>query len=275
MSYLSVSTWSLHRLLGPLRWTYWDSESKEHKIHLEVQPECMTLLDLPAEAARRGFQAVEICHFHFPSTDNNYLRDLKDAFTMSGVSFDTLLLDYGDLTSQDTVRVNADMQLCQNWIRIAAEAGAKQIRIIAGEADPTNKEAMNQASGYLKKLNDFAALNDIRVVTENFKKLTSTGVSCIQLLNNLDFNLKMISDFGNFKEWNKEEELALTIPHSVSIHAKADYDEQGLPDIASFQRCLDVMKRADYNGAVVLIYDGPGDMWEGLDRIKQIVTPYL
>jgi sugar phosphate isomerase/epimerase len=275
ISYLSVSTWSLHRLLGPLRWKYWDADSQEHKVRVEEQPQQLTLLELPAEAARRGYQAVEICHFQFPATDQEYLDDLNKAFIAAGVSFDTLLLDYGDLTSKDPVKLEADDQLIRHWIVIAAGAGAKQIRIIAGEAAPDDEAAIRQAAEHLANLEDFAAEHGIRIVTENFKNLTSTAASCLGLLQQLEFKIKMITDFGNFAELHKTAELAVTIPHSVSVHAKADYDEQGMPDAMSFQRCLEVMKQVGYNGAVVLIYDGPGDMWEGLERIKDLVTPYL
>jgi len=105
MSYLSVSTWSLHRLLGPLRWTYWDADAREHRTHVQDQPQVHSLLELPAEASRRGYRAVEICHFHFPSTDAEYAAALKRSFEDAGISFDTLLLDYGDLTAEASCTV--------------------------------------------------------------------------------------------------------------------------------------------------------------------------
>lgn len=109
MSYLSVSTWSLHRLLGPLRWTNWDAVNETQQMDIQDQPQILTLLELPAEAARRGYQAVEICHFHFPAVDPVYLNQLKEAFLESGVQFDTLLLDYGDITAIDPVKRESDI----------------------------------------------------------------------------------------------------------------------------------------------------------------------
>lgn len=275
MSYLSVSTWSLHRLLGPLRWTYWEEESRQHKTAVQEQPEELTLLELPAEAARRGYRAVEICHFHFPSTEQEYLSRLREAFASAAVSFDTLLLDYGDLTSADETRRRADAELAKRWISFAAEAGAKRIRIIAGEAEPDDEAAIGLSARELNELGRFADALGVRVVTENFKALTSTGRSCEKLLGRLDPGIGMITDFGNFEPPSKYGEFGLILPRSASVHVKPIYDENGVPDEEELLRCLDAVKASGYDGPAVLIYDGPGDMWEGLERVRAIVEPYL
>jgi len=275
MSYLSVSTWSLHRLLGPLRWTEWDAASGKHTTRVQDQPEVLTLLELPREAAKRGFKALEVCHFHFPSTDDAYLEQLRSAFTAAGITFDTLLLDYGDLTATDELRSEADYALVQRWIDIAARAGAKQIRVIAGDAQPADEAATAKSAAALSKLADYASARGVRVVTENYRPLTSIAANCLNIIRQTGDKVAMITDFGNFKQPSKYEEFTLTLPISVSVHAKAQYDENGLPDEPEFVRCLDTLKTAGYNGAVVLIYDGPGDMWEGLERIGGIVQRYL
>jgi len=275
MSYLSVSTWSLHRLLGPLRWTVWDTEEKVQKTVTEQQTEVLTLLELPAEAARRGYRAIEICHFHFPSIDPTYLNQLKNAFSASGIGLDTLLLDYGDITSPDESRVVSDFAFIRKWIEIASLCGAKKIRVIAGEAPPTDERAIHQSAERLLELSVFAASQGVEVITENFKSLTSTGASCLSLLERTDYQVRTISDFGNFTGQQKYKELSMTMPYSASVHAKPQYDEHGYPDELEFQSCLNVVKEAGYEGSIVLIYDGPGDMWEGLERVKRLVEAYL
>ncbi|NOU97750.1 TIM barrel protein [Paenibacillus sp. LMG 31456] len=275
MSYLSISTWSLHRLLGPLRWTEWDANSLAHTTRIQEQPEALTLLELPVEAARRGYKAIEVCHFHFPSKEAAYLAQLREAFSAAGISFDTLLLDYGDLTAVDVIRREADFNLIRSWIDIAAAAGAKQIRVIAGDAQPADEEAIRRSAEALSELADYASTQGVRVITENFRALTSTAESCLKIVEQAGAQVGLITDFGNFKLPSKYEEFAMTLPYSVSVHAKAQYDENGIPDETEFVSCLDTLKAADYKGAVVLIYDGPGDMWEGLERIRAIVQPYL
>ncbi|MCM3628636.1 sugar phosphate isomerase/epimerase [Paenibacillus glycanilyticus] len=275
MSYLSLSTWSLHRNLGPLRWTVWNEETGVQDTSVQEQPLLHSLLELPAEAAKRGYQAVEICHFHFPSTDSSYLKQVKQAFEQAGLSFDTLLLDYGDITSSNEVRVSADLALIREWIDIASQSGAKQIRVVAGEASPSDEEAISLSAARLSELSEYGRTVGVKVITENFKALTSTGASCMKLLGAWGEHAATITDFGNFRGALKYEEIALTTPLSVSVHVKPQYDENGYPDEAELRRCLDTVSSAGFNGAFVLIYDGPGDMWEGMERVKRIASAYI
>ncbi|MGO4544724.1 sugar phosphate isomerase/epimerase family protein [Paenibacillus sp. 2TAB23] len=275
MSYLSISTWSLHRLLGPLRMTAWDSESNNHIINEQEQPLVHSLLDLPGEAAARGYQALEICHFHFPSTEAAYLEQLKAAFEAANMKFDTLLVDYGDLTSEDEIKRAADIHYIKKWIDIASLCGAKQIRVVAGEASPTNDAAIRLSAAALTDLALYGQSISVHVITENFRSLTSTAASSIKLLEQTNHKVGFITDFGNYHGSEKTEEIGATTPFSVSIHVKPTYDSNGIPDKDELISYLRKVDSNGFNGAYVLIYDGPGDMWAGLDRVKSIVTPFV
>ena len=120
----------------------------------------------PAEAARRGYQALEVCHFHFPSLESDYLTQLRSAFADADISLDTLLLDYGDLTTTDQTRLEADKALIRRWIDTAAAVGARQIRIIAGEAPPSNQAALERSAAELTELAAYASDKGVRVITE-------------------------------------------------------------------------------------------------------------
>lgn len=275
MPYLSTSTWSLHRHLGPLRWTEWDSAAQTHRVKIQPQPETVRLFELPSVLASKGYSAVDICHFHFPSTEPADLQRLRQACAEAGIRFHTLLLDYGDLSSTDEVRVQADLQYARDWIDIAAQAGAERIRIIAGDASSEDQAALERSSRHLNSLIDYANPRGVQVITENFRPLTTTAANCIRLLESSNGQMGIVTDFGNFTGADKYEQLAAILPYSDSVHAKAHYDEQGLPDADEYRQCLDLLPAAGFDGAVALIYDGPGDMWEGLDRIQAIVEPYL
>lgn len=275
MSYLSLSTWSLHRNLGPLRWTQWDADTRKHTFVEAPQPELMKLVDLPAYMAKEGYGALEIGHFHFPSTDDAYLAELRGAFERAGLAFDTILLDYGDISTADDVRRQADIAYIREWIDVAAKAGAKNIRVVAGESEPADEAALARSIEALKDLHAYGQGANVRVITENFKPLTSTSANCLAIIEAFDGKLNVVDDFGNFKGETKYEQLAAILPYAVSIHAKAQYDENGLPDIEEYVRCLSILKESGYNGAISLIYDGPGDMWEGINRVRRIVEPYL
>lgn len=275
MPYLSVSTWSLHRHLGPLRWTQWDADNQTHVTQETPQPQEVALLDLPQVLAKRGYKAVDICHFHFPSTGAEYLRQLRQAFADAGIRFHTLLLDYGDLSTADDVRAQADMQLAGQWIDIASQAGAERIRLIAGDDDPSDEAALERAGRRLSELAAYAEERGVRAITENFHSLASTAANCIRLVDRCEGKLGLLTDFGNFKGAGKYDQIAAILPYSDSVHAKPHYDGDGRPDADEFRRCLDQLPKTGFDGAIALIYDGPGDMWSGLDRAREVVEPYL
>ena len=76
---LGVSTWSLNKSLTA----------------------GTPLLDIPAQVAAHGLGKLEVCHFHFPSTEPGYLAEFRAAVEAAGIEFYTLLIDEGDLTSPD------------------------------------------------------------------------------------------------------------------------------------------------------------------------------
>jgi sugar phosphate isomerase/epimerase len=275
MSYLSLSTWSLHRNLGPMYLTRWEEESRGYTTRIENQPEITTLLELPAILAKQGFSALEVCHFHLPETSAAYLHKLKVSFQEAGIRFYTLLVDYGDIANEDPIRREADITWIKGWIDIASQVGAERVRIIAGEADSTNKEALARSAEALRMLMEYADARGVRVITENFRPLTATADNCLTLLDEGGERLGLISDFGNFSGENKFDELAKIVPRSESIHAKAITDGNGFPDAAEFKQCMDIVHESGYEGPIVLIYDGPQDMWDGINRVKELVLPYL
>ncbi|MBD0378973.1 sugar phosphate isomerase/epimerase family protein [Paenibacillus sedimenti] len=275
MPYLSLTSWSLHRNLGPLRWTRWDDHSKITYTDAQEQPETLSLLELPAVLMQKGFAAAEICHFHFPDTGETYLLSLRSAFKEAGIRFYTLLLEYGDISTADEIRRSSDIDWIRHWIQIAAAAGAERVRIIAGDADPKDQGGLKRSATALVELCEYAAARGVRVVTENFHALTSVSDNCLALLDACGESLGLTSDFGNFKGPEKYDMLAQTIPHSESIHAKSQTDEEGIPDAAEFERCMQIVKRTGYEGPITVVYDGPGDMWEGIQRVRSLITPYL
>jgi sugar phosphate isomerase/epimerase len=275
MSYFSLTTWSLHRSLGPLRMTQWNPETQEQIIEEVPQPANIELTALPAIAAERNFKAMDVCHFNFPSTSPQYLQQLRQAFADADVTFYTLLVDYGDISSSDPVRRSSDIAYIKDWIDVAATVGAERVRVVAGESAPSDTEGLKLAAAALSELIDYATPKNVNIITENFKSLSSTPENCLYLYNACNEQLGLICDFGNFKSTQKYDELAQILPFAESVHAKAHYDENGLPDAPEFQRCLELLPKAEYDGPITIVFDGAGDEWEGITRVQNIVENYL
>ncbi len=73
MPRLSISSWTLHRLLGS---TWYHEENGSLTNRNDETPE-LVLTDVPRAAADHGIETLELCHFHFPNVNDDYLREVK------------------------------------------------------------------------------------------------------------------------------------------------------------------------------------------------------
>ncbi|MBI4900350.1 MAG: sugar phosphate isomerase/epimerase, partial [Actinobacteria bacterium] len=94
----AVHDWSLHRTLGRFVSDHANPPGASGGMRpTEPDAGALALLDLPSELAARGYDTVQLCHFHLPSRDRSYLDELRSALGDAGIALDALLVDAGDL----------------------------------------------------------------------------------------------------------------------------------------------------------------------------------
>ena len=249
---LGVSTWSLNKSLTA----------------------GTPLLDIPAQVAAHGLGKLEVCHFHFPSTDPAYLAEFRKAMETAGIEFYALLIDEGDLTHPDPAERKRVLAFIAHWIDVAAQAGAARVRVIAGLAD-ASEEALRLSEAGLREVLKHADKHGMGVVTENWHPLLDRPAEVITLLERMQGRLGLKLDFGNWRGERKYDDLSKIAPLADCTHAKAAYSSSGELDRADFRRCLDICRDAGFSGPHILIFSDAGDEWENLDRMRDIVRPYL
>jgi sugar phosphate isomerase/epimerase len=130
----AVSSWSLHRTLG--RFVSGDAPGNGSRFSQPARSsEGLALLDLPAELRKRGFDALQICHFHLPSRSESYMEELRAALTESGIELEMLLIDDGDLTNLEGG--DLDEAWIGGWLDTATALGARRARVCAGRSSPS------------------------------------------------------------------------------------------------------------------------------------------
>ncbi|MFN8494916.1 MAG: TIM barrel protein [Caldilineaceae bacterium] len=268
---LSVSTWSLHRSLG--RPKIYGPEATDPQNATPTTPPAFTLLELPARIAAAGIHTLEICHFHLPSTELSYLKQLRTAIADAGVELWQLLIDAGDVTDPQTAP--RDIAWIKQWIDVAGQLGATRARVIAGKAEP-NAITLTTSQQALRALAEYAKPRNVRVMTENFYNLTATPQAVLTLLDGLQGEVGLLADFGNWKGPQKYADLAQIFPRAESCHAKCHFRGPGQLDRDDYVHCLELTRAAGFAGPYTLIYDGPSDdEFEGLRLERDIVAAYL
>src|SRR6185437_3676951 len=167
MPELAVSTWSLHRTLGPI---YRDlaPHAAPRAAEYPSGQGSVSLLDLPAAAAAHGIYLLEVCHFHLPRTDRAYLGMLRERAAAAGVGLQTLLIDGGDISAADDETRERDMACIRDWIDVASALGARQARVIAGYSQQDDAAAVQRSSAGLAALARHGDEQSVRVITENW-----------------------------------------------------------------------------------------------------------
>ena len=270
MPRISISSWSLHRLLGR---AWYDQDGKgQLKNRSEEKPE-IELLELPGQAAAHGFGTVELCHFHFPSVDASYLDSLVDAVTSANIELFSILIDTGDITHHDPESREVDLATIRFWIDIAAEVGAEYVRIIAGDAE-ADDVTIGLAVDGLKELAAYADEQGVKTLTENFKQLARLPETVLDIVERCGGQVGLCADFGNFPKESRSEDLAAVLPKANSIHAKADY-VAGQMDREAYRRYVQLAVDAGFDGPISLIYQEVDDVWDRLAEMKDVTERVL
>ncbi|MCC6627814.1 MAG: TIM barrel protein [Chloroflexi bacterium] len=272
-SSLAVSTWSLHRALGPVYPGV--TPAGDRPARFPYGAGSLTLLDAPAAVAALGARDLEICHFHFPRTDVDYLAALRERLAAAGVRLLTLLIDAGDISAADPAAWAGDLAALRGWIDVAAAAGARQVRVVAGEASPDDAAAIQRSVAGLAALAAYGRGRGVGVITENWRPLASRPAALLTILDGLAGQVGLCVDFGNLAEPTKYADLAALLPRATTIHAKARATAPGQMDEADFHRCLNLARASGYDGPYVLIFDGAGDERAGLARLGDLVRGHL
>lgn len=260
----AVSTWSLNRTLGKYQGPF--TSVGDEGVPVALAAGALSLLDLPAELRAHGYDAVQICHFHFPARDSAYLAELRSALAASNITLDAILVDAGDLTHPTDVA--AHEAWIGEWLDVATELGATRARVCAGRSAPT-PETLQQGGEGLARL--AVAHPGVRVITENWLELLADADAVLAVRQITGDQVGLMIDLGNWSGPDKYDELARIAPFAETCHAKCDFSADG-PDREDYVRALTVTRDGGFDGTMALIYSGPDDdEWAGLDTEWELV----
>ena len=265
---LSVSTWSLHRTLGSPNGYGPDGSGAGSNGTNGV-----ALIDLPPLLAEFGIHTLEICHFHMASKDAEYVAQLRHALEENGIELWSLLIDGGDIAHP--IHAERDLAWTEAWIDVAAELGAVNARVAAGRQDPSSDVVERSRAG-MARLAAYANTRGVRLTTENWLETFSTPEIVLDTLEELDGQVGLCVDFGNWTGSSKYDDLELIMSLGESCHTKAHFSGPTEMDQDDYVRCLELSRKAGFAGPYTLIYDGPNDdEWAGLAQERAVVNAYL
>lgn len=264
MATRAVSSWSLHRTLGRFSGPASAADGGSF-IAQPAQASGLPLLELPAALRDHGYDTLHLCHFHLPDRSDAYTAQFRAAMEEAGIELDVLLIDDGDLTSETADAVETWIG---EWLETAVALGARRARVGAGKAEPTQEVVRGSATRLARLAENHPG---VRVVTENWWTTMRDADVVLDVLAQAGDSVGLLIDLGNWSGPDKYEQLARIAPLAETCHAKCRFTEEG-PDSEDFQKSLQVLKDAGFDGPLALIYDGPSDdEWACLDIEHELV----
>jgi len=270
---IAVSSWSFHN--------YFQS-TREREFNLPGS--MLVLLDFPEMIVDRyKVHNFEFVAPHFASTEATYLAELKNHLARTHSRLVNIPVDIeeidtaGGLSDPDEKVRDRAIEAAKKWIDIAHTLGASAVRCDPGTMDPTD---LSPTAASYKKLAAYSKSRSVQVIIENHggvgPEYPEQLVRLFQLVG--ASSMGALPDFGNFPdEATRERGLRLLFAYArVVCHAKGlQFNAAGNETQYDFPKCIAVAKTAGYKGVYSVEYEGPGDPYDGVQKVVNELERYL
>lgn len=254
---ISVSTYS-----------YWHFRAERYPIEKVI-----------TDAARLGFDGVEILHRQMASEENSYMNKLKRLAFEHGLDL-TMLSIHQDFVSSDAADRNKNIDHTRHCIELAHQLGIPAIRLNTGRwrtsgsfndlmaaggvekpmEGYTNEDAFRWCIDSIEKCIPAAEQAGVVMALENHWGLSTDPDALLRIYNSIESPwLGLNMDTGNFAKrfgdpYSQMEKLA---PHATIVQAKTYYGggEWYTLDL-DYGRIAGILRNAGFHGYVSLEMEG-------------------
>ncbi len=224
----------------------------------------------------------ELCNTHFESSEPSYVRDLKAAIRKVHGTVFSMPVDYEadwqgkGLCDTDDAQWKREIEERKKWIDIAAELGAQAIRPNPGGTVETTD--LSRAIAAYKALGEYGKSKGVKVLIENHGMVAGKAENIVAIIKGAGPDwVGTLPDFGNFPEADRYRGLELMFPYAkTSAHARGlKFDENGDETEFDFKRCLEISRKGGFKGVYSAEFAGPGEPFEGTQKILDELVKYL
>jgi len=231
------------------------------------------------EAARMGFDGVEILHMQMEGEENGYLQNLKRRALINGVDLCCMSAHQGFVTPDEAKRQKGVDDTIR-YIEIAYKLGIPIIRINTGRWGTTGSfddlmakrgiepplPGYTEDDGFkwtidsIQKCLPAAERCGVVLGLENHWGMARTPEGIFRILKSIDSPwLRVILDTGNFLE-DPYQKIEACAPRVVYMHAKTYYGGGLWYSLdLDYGRIAGIMKKSNFHGYVSLEFEGDED----------------
>jgi sugar phosphate isomerase/epimerase len=229
---------------------------------LDLKKPTMTLVEFIDLAADLPLDAVELTSYFWAEQTPEYAKKLaahatKKKLAVSGVPVGNKFTLKDDAKRADEVKKAID------WIKLAGEAGAKTVRIFAGDLEKgeTLEDAQKRVVASIEACLPAAEKAGVLLALENHGGITATPDQLLALVKPIKSQwLGVNIDTGNFKTDDPYSDVAKIAAYGVVCQVKTEVNPGGKKkEEADLGKMVKILKEANFHGYVVLEYEAAED----------------
>jgi L-ribulose-5-phosphate 3-epimerase len=225
-----------------------------------------------------GMKGVTLNDIWMKSYDTAYLDQIKKAAKKNGIIIVGLICE-GNLSTSDDAAWKKQIEVDTEKMRAAAYLGARIVRLnLGGLGDQAKDDTIgtDQCIAAFKNLLPLAKELKLKMTIENHGGPSKKADNIIRIIKSTD--PKWVGSCMDFRNWPAEvilEENAKVAPYAYHVHAKAhNFDDKGEETSVSYGKVLQMLKDANYKGAVSIEFEGPGDQIEGVKKTRDLILKH-
>jgi len=260
-------------------WKGWDGKSPG-SVPLAQQIE---LKDFGAHvAAKFNVHKIELWSRVFPSTEPQYLEQLRGATEKAGSAVVDIAVDeeYSQYSNDAAERERA-LVASKRWIDVGAALGSPSIRTHI-EAAKDSKPEVGRAADTLMRVAEYAAKKSVVVHLENDDPVSEDPFFIVQVIDKVNSPwLRALPDFGNSLAAHDEEfqnrAMEAMFAHAYGIcHVKdGEVDENGKTSHVDLAKAFEILKKYGFKGYCSIEYDAPGDPYKPTAQLVEETIKFL
>jgi sugar phosphate isomerase/epimerase len=229
--------------------------------------------------AEQNLDGCELTGYYFPQTiTEEYLNSLKERTFRLGLDISGTAIG-NDFCKPKGPAWDKELEMTRQWIDYAAILGAPVIRIFAGNIPKDDKEdtARERCIEGINRSLEYAAKKGVFLALENHGGITDTPEQMLKIIHGVTpspwFGVNF--DGGNFRTADPYGDLAKIAPYAINAQLKVDLYPNGQHELADLGRVVDILRKANYRGYIVLEYEAMPDPFEAvpghLKTLREII----
>ena len=256
----------------------------------------LTQLDCVAKAKEMGFDGIEFTDLNGANLEEQkaYAAEIKAEADRVGIEIVSYTIG-GCLYKETREEMDAEVARLKGQVEVAAILGAKTMRHdvcyqLTKSGDGRSFDMMlPYIADNAREITAYAQTLGVKTCTENHGYIAQDSDRVERLFNTVHHeNYGLLVDMGNFvcADENPQTAVSRVAPYAIHVHAKdmlyrsePTGDGWGMTRACNYfkgtvvgegdvpvKKCLQILKRAGYDGYVSIEFEGSGDCIEGIGR---------